>query len=264
MEIRKRKCQLKCLFVIVLLISSIFVFHNLDDRNRTIVVITPTTRRMERLADLMRFSQTLMHVKNVRWIVIENGTAKVPAVERLLKRSRIPHEYLTHQADRELISSWSLRWSAVKRLRGNLNDYANNSIVLFADAENSYDLRFFDSLVRRVNSIGIWPVGLVDGKNHTKAEDAEISIAKLRSSIPVHVSGFAIRLSLLLDARPQKERQCMLKKNAPKVVPCILKLFNKSKIETMGINQEVLIWHTESSGWGKFGGTHGYVIEKTV
>ncbi|KAI6181252.1 Galactosylgalactosylxylosylprotein 3-beta-glucuronosyltransferase [Aphelenchoides besseyi] len=264
MEIRKRKSQLKCLFVIVLLISSIFVLYNRDNRNRTIVVITATNRQMERLADLMRFSQTLMHIKNVRWIVVENGTTKVPAVERLLKRSRIPHEYLTYQQNRELISSWSIRWTAVKRIRKNVNDYAKDSIVLFADAETSYDLRFFDSLVRRVDSIGIWPVGLVDGKNHTKAEDAEISIAEMRSSIPVHVSGFAIRLSLLLNAKPQKERQCMLKKNAPKVVPCILKLFNQSKIKTMGTNQEVLIWHTESRGWGKNGGTHGYVIEKTV
>lgn len=34
-----------------------------------------------------------MHVKNLHWIVIEDANATVPAVERILQRSRIPYTY---------------------------------------------------------------------------------------------------------------------------------------------------------------------------
>ena len=59
----------------------------------TIIVITPTHKRPARLADMTRLSQTLMHVKNVHWIVIEDSNHTVDAVERILKRSRIPYVY---------------------------------------------------------------------------------------------------------------------------------------------------------------------------
>ena len=59
----------------------------------TIILITPTNKRPERLAEMTRLSQTLMHIKNIYWIVIEDGTHTVDAVNRLLKRSGIPYVY---------------------------------------------------------------------------------------------------------------------------------------------------------------------------
>jgi Glycosyltransferase family 43 len=59
----------------------------------TIILVTPTHKRSERLADMIRFSQTLMHVRDVHWIVIEDSNATVPAVERILQRSGVPYTY---------------------------------------------------------------------------------------------------------------------------------------------------------------------------
>ena len=60
---------------------------------QTIIVITPTNKRLERLPDLTRFSQTLMHIKNLHWIVVEDGIKLSNPVERLLNRSGIPYAY---------------------------------------------------------------------------------------------------------------------------------------------------------------------------
>lgn len=59
----------------------------------TIIIITPTHKRPERLADMTRMAQTLMHVKNIHWIVIEDSNRTVDMVERLLQRTNIPYVY---------------------------------------------------------------------------------------------------------------------------------------------------------------------------
>jgi hypothetical protein len=59
-----------------------------------IFVITPTYSRPERLADMTRFSQTLSHIKDLIWIVVEDGEELSVPLQRLLKRSRIRHVYL--------------------------------------------------------------------------------------------------------------------------------------------------------------------------
>lgn len=58
---------------VALLLCIYFIYRWGTDElnNTTIIVITPTHKRPERFADLTRFSQTLMHVKNVHWVVIE-------------------------------------------------------------------------------------------------------------------------------------------------------------------------------------------------
>jgi hypothetical protein len=65
-----------------------------DTKNTTIFVITPTYKRPERLADMTRLAQTLMHVPDIVWIVVEDDVTTSLPVERLLERSKIPHVYL--------------------------------------------------------------------------------------------------------------------------------------------------------------------------
>ena len=44
---------------------------------------------------MLRLAQTLQLVRNIEWIVVEDGANKVPGVQRLLERSEVPYKYLT-------------------------------------------------------------------------------------------------------------------------------------------------------------------------
>lgn len=57
-------------------------------------IITPTFRRPEQLAELTRLSQTLMHVPNLHWLVIEDAFDATPLVIELLQRTGINYDYL--------------------------------------------------------------------------------------------------------------------------------------------------------------------------
>jgi hypothetical protein len=106
---------------------------------------------------LFRFSQTLMHIKNLHWIVIEDSNATIPAVERILKRSRIPYTYFyTTTAPGFPRRGWTHRNMGLEYIRKNYRNYKRNAVVYFADDDNSYDIRLFDKYIRRVKTIGIW------------------------------------------------------------------------------------------------------------
>ena len=45
--------------------------HKANKSSITIYVVTPTYARLTQKADLIRLSQTLQHVNNIHWIVIE-------------------------------------------------------------------------------------------------------------------------------------------------------------------------------------------------
>lgn len=73
------------------------------------MVVTQTYSRPERLAEMTRYvefreilrlSQTLMHVRDILWVVVEEGRHTVSGVEALLRRSRHPYAYLTCEAPR--------------------------------------------------------------------------------------------------------------------------------------------------------------------
>ena len=57
-------------------------------------IITPTYRRPEQIAELTRMAQTLMHVQNLHWLVIEDAETKTQLVSDLLQRTGISHDHL--------------------------------------------------------------------------------------------------------------------------------------------------------------------------
>ena len=50
-----------------------------------VFAVTPTYARFTQKADLIRLAQTLMHVKNLHWIVVEDSSSKTDLVGRLLQ-----------------------------------------------------------------------------------------------------------------------------------------------------------------------------------
>lgn len=57
-------------------------------------IITPTYRRPEQIPELTRMAQTLMHVQNLHWLVIEDAENKTQLVSDLLQRTGISHDHL--------------------------------------------------------------------------------------------------------------------------------------------------------------------------
>lgn len=66
-----------------------------EDNEPTIYIITPTYRRPEQVAELTRMSQTLMHLQNIYWLLVEDAREKSDVVSRLLKKSGIRFVHLT-------------------------------------------------------------------------------------------------------------------------------------------------------------------------
>jgi hypothetical protein len=65
-----------------------------SQKTHRLYIITPTYRRPEQIAELTRMAQTLMHVQNLHWLVIEDAENKTQLVSDLLQRTGIYHDHL--------------------------------------------------------------------------------------------------------------------------------------------------------------------------
>ena len=68
----------------------------------TIHMITPTYSRWTQKADLTRLCQTLMHVKNLNWILVEDSDERTGLVTRFLKKCRVKSTHLNIRTKKEL------------------------------------------------------------------------------------------------------------------------------------------------------------------
>ncbi|KAF0761416.1 galactosylgalactosylxylosylprotein 3-beta-glucuronosyltransferase P-like [Aphis craccivora] len=60
----------------------------------TVYVITPTYRRPEQVADLTRLAQTLMLVRDIHWLVVEDSNTKSPQLAVLLQSFGVRYNHL--------------------------------------------------------------------------------------------------------------------------------------------------------------------------
>lgn len=72
-------------------------------------IITPTYRRPEQIPELTRMSHTLMLVKNIHWLVIEDAYVATKQVTRLLERTGLKFDHLTGEFFVSFQSSFNLR-----------------------------------------------------------------------------------------------------------------------------------------------------------
>uniref|UniRef100_A0A914I7F8 Galactosylgalactosylxylosylprotein 3-beta-glucuronosyltransferase n=1 Tax=Globodera rostochiensis TaxID=31243 RepID=A0A914I7F8_GLORO len=235
----------------------------------TVILITPTHKRPERLADMTRFSQTLMHISDLHWIVIEDANATVKAVERILLRSAIPYTYFFATTKPGFPKrGWTHRNVGLEYIRKHYAHFGRNAVVYFADDDNSYDIRLFEQYIKRVRTIGIWAVGLAGSalveaphvENGTITKWDVVYAPKRRFA--VDMAGFAINLRLILNTNASFNLGCV--RYSPE--SCFLAQFGipREKVEPFGWNdepKEVLVWHTKTKNIGTKGETHGYVVE---
>uniref|UniRef100_A0A1I7YCD5 Galactosylgalactosylxylosylprotein 3-beta-glucuronosyltransferase n=1 Tax=Steinernema glaseri TaxID=37863 RepID=A0A1I7YCD5_9BILA len=256
--------------LLVLVLRQLFTWQDNSSRSETIIVITPTHKRPERLADMTRLAQTLSHIDNLHWIVVEDGKSKIAAVERILLRSGLPYTYFTATTEPGFPKrGWTHRNMALRFIRRHYKDYDGDAVIYFGDDDNSYDTRLFDNYIRNVKKIGFWAVGLagtglVEAPHVVNGTIASWDVVYLPGRpFALDMAGFAVNLKLILEyPRAEFGRACTTRTGET----CFLEQFNltKEQCEPFGYEddpKEILVWHTKTSNMGTKGSRHGYVIE---
>ncbi|XP_068209508.1 galactosylgalactosylxylosylprotein 3-beta-glucuronosyltransferase P-like [Palaemon carinicauda] len=139
-----------------------------DDRNAKnepwppIYIITPTYKRTTQIADMTRMSQTLMHVPNLHWIVVEDALKTSDVVRELLVRSGIPFTHLCAVMPDEYKEKPMMGKGVFNRREGIrwLRENAREGVLYFADDDNSYDIRLFEQM-RSTKKVSVFPVGMI-------------------------------------------------------------------------------------------------------
>ncbi|KAE8749640.1 hypothetical protein FOCC_FOCC003627 [Frankliniella occidentalis] len=217
-------------------------------------VITPTYRRPEQLAELTRMAQTLLLVRNVQWLVIED--AKVPSkhVEQLLKRSGLLYQHLTAAMPEQYRKRRGAKPKGVaQRNRGLqwLRANASVGVFYFADDDNTYDVAIFDE-IRSTKRVSMFPVGLCTkfGLSTPVVSSTGAFMGFYDGwlggrKFPVDMAGFAVSVKFLhmrpkaiMPYVPGFEEDGFLRSLAP---------LEPKEIELKADNcTKVLVWHTQA------------------
>ncbi|XP_028393382.1 galactosylgalactosylxylosylprotein 3-beta-glucuronosyltransferase 3-like isoform X2 [Dendronephthya gigantea] len=229
----------------------------------TIYCITPTYARLTQKADLTRLCQTLQHVWNFHWIVVEDSEHKTDLVSRLLKRCGVTYTHLAVRTSVHLRKkSEGPRWKVPRGMeqrnkglewvRRNFDPGRMEGVVYFADDDNTYDVEIFDRM-RHTKSVSIWPVGLVGGlrwegpicKNN-KVVNFRVAYKPSRA-VPVDMAGFAVNAKLVAN-----NPRLIFNPWSPKIgqgeSDFLEMITSRDKVETLGdLCNQVLVWHTRTS-----------------
>lgn len=143
-------------------------------------IITPTYRRPEQIPELTRMAHTLMLVKNVHWLVIEDAIVATKQVTKLLERTGLKFDHLIGKICLRNVSNveyqcrncvinmsfgaggttiapmpekYKLKKGAKPRGVSNRNRglqwiraNATRGVFYFADDDNTYDIELFDEV----------------------------------------------------------------------------------------------------------------------
>ncbi|VDM50271.1 unnamed protein product [Toxocara canis] len=238
-----------------------------------IIIITPTHARPTRLADMIRFAQTLMHIHDIVWLVIEDGDALSDPVYRIIRRTQRAYCYFGVKRNRALpLRGWTARDFALKFLRKRFAEFSNRAIVYFADDDNTYDIRLFDMFIRKVKTVGVWAVGIVAQRpveaprvNNDSVVDGWLTDYAPKREWAIDMAGFALNLNIILQRKNANFIDC--KVSSPE--PCLLSRLNLTKQDLQPFGhadypRDILVWHTKSSHLIKKGlmkRSYGYLIE---
>ncbi|XP_013786785.1 galactosylgalactosylxylosylprotein 3-beta-glucuronosyltransferase S-like [Limulus polyphemus] len=130
---------------------------NQDIELTTIYIITPTYARANQIPEITRLAQTLMHVPNIHWLVVEDWSDKNPMIETILKKRGVQHTYLVGPRPPNQLKypyAVNCHHAAFKWIREN----AKSGVIFMADDDNVFDLRVFEQM-RSTKNVSVWPVG---------------------------------------------------------------------------------------------------------
>ncbi|XP_042218464.1 galactosylgalactosylxylosylprotein 3-beta-glucuronosyltransferase S-like [Homarus americanus] len=175
----------------------------------TIYVITPTYRRNTQMADMTRLAQTLMHVPNLHWIVVEDAERTSQVVEELLERTGLPFTHLCATTPDEYKNQKLMGRGVFNRREGIrwLRENVFHGVLYFADDDNSYDIRLFQQ-IRTTKKASVFPVGMILslGISSPIVRDGKVvgfhDGFQAGRKFAVDMAGFAVNLRVL-HANPQ-------------------------------------------------------------
>lgn len=224
-----------------------------ESSEEPLYIITPTYRRPEQIPELTRLAHTLMLIKNVHWLVIEDATVATKQVTTLLERTGLKFDHLIAP----MPEKYKLKKGAKPRGVSNRNRglqwiraNATRGVFYFADDDNTYDIELFDE-IRKTKTVSMFPVGLCTKfglsspilKNGKFAGFYDGWVAGRK--FPVDMAGFAVSVSFLqqrpnatMPFRAGYEEDGFLKSLAP---------FEPRDAQLLADNcTKVLAWHTQT------------------
>ena len=227
----------------------------LDHVTPVIYFITPTYARREQVAELTRLSQTLLHVKNLVWIVAEDSASCTNAVSETLLRhkKKIPYIHLLSPMP-ERYKHLRLKPSGVSSRNAAVNWIIHNDfqlspgVIYFGDDDNTYDLRLFEE-IRWTKKVSMLPVAFIGEDAFTSPVVDNNKVVGFSDPwfeerrFPVDMAGFAVNTELLIKHRPK--------------MPYLRGFEETLFLENMNITNddieplangctEVLVWHTQT------------------
>jgi hypothetical protein len=224
-----------------------------ESSEEPLYIITPTYRRPEQIPELTRMAHTLMLVKNIHWLVIEDATVATKQVTKLLERTGLKFDHLIAP----MPEKYKLKKGAKPRGVSNRNRglqwiraNATRGVFYFADDDNTYDIELFDE-IRKTKTVSMFPVGLCTKfglsspilKNGKFAGFYDGWVAGRK--FPVDMAGFAVSIKFLqqrpnatMPFRAGYEEDGFLKSLAP---------FEPRDAQLLADNcTKVLAWHTQT------------------
>ncbi|XP_026185087.1 galactosylgalactosylxylosylprotein 3-beta-glucuronosyltransferase 1 [Mastacembelus armatus] len=230
----------------------------------TIHLITPTYSRPVQKAELTRLANTLLHVPNLHWILVEDSHRRTALVSRLLLETGLNYTHLNVETPRNykvrgdtrdpriprgtIQRNLALRW-----LRETFN--VNNSqpgIVYFADDDNTYSLELFEEM-RSTKKVSVWPVAFVGGLRYESPKVNTLgqvygwkTVFDPHRPFAIDMAGFAVNLHLILS-KPQAYFKLRGVKGGYQESSLLKELVTLSDLEPKAANcTKVLVWHTRT------------------
>ncbi|OPJ68144.1 galactosylgalactosylxylosylprotein 3-beta-glucuronosyltransferase 1 isoform A [Patagioenas fasciata monilis] len=235
-----------------------------SDTLPTIHVITPTYSRPVQKAELTRLANTLLHVPNLHWILVEDSQRRTPLITRLLRDTGLNYTHLNVETPRNYKLRGDMRDPRIPRgtmqrnlalrwLRETFNK--NNSqpgIVYFADDDNTYSLELFEEM-RSTRKVSVWPVAFVGGLRYESPKvNAAGKVYGWKTVFDPHrpfaidMAGFAVNLRLILQ-RSQAYFKLRGVKGGYQESSLLRELVTLNDLEPKAANcTKILVWHTRT------------------
>uniref|UniRef100_G3T882 Galactosylgalactosylxylosylprotein 3-beta-glucuronosyltransferase n=1 Tax=Loxodonta africana TaxID=9785 RepID=G3T882_LOXAF len=235
-----------------------------SDTLPTIHVVTPTYSRPVQKAELTRMANTLLHVPNLHWLVVEDAPRRTPLTARLLRDTGLNYTHLHVETPRNYKLRGDTRDPRIPRgtmqrnlaLRWLRETFPRNSsqpgVVYFADDDNTYSLELFEEM-RSTRRVSVWPVAFVGGLRYEAPRvNGAGKVVGWKTVFDPHrpfaidMAGFAVNLRLILQ-RSQAYFKLRGVKGGYQESSLLRELVTLSDLEPKAANcTKILVWHTRT------------------